>query len=379
MKQDTTEPHPGPTGASRRITITGWQSISAMGVGADALRHHGQPIPQMPAPEGDYPADVRYRAANLDLASLIGEKGIRNIDRITGLALGTAQLLRGDLGPYSGDQAERIGFVIGTSTGSIRSSSDFTRDSLVQDRPFRVNPARFPNTVMNCAAGQCAIRFKARGVNATIAGGRLSGLLALHYASQILRRGYADCLLTGAVEEMSPQMAWAHRALMHQGKRNDVALGEGCGMFVLEPRVTDGFEIAALCYRHYYDPATGDPRQGALDCIRDALQQAGMDSGDLTDCCLCGGAEPLAADNERRAVDALRAPGLTVHDTILTEQFGDTYSATFALALCHLLSHLEARAHDIASPAGMVLATTETGHVGCMIVRKVGPHSGESR
>lgn len=379
MSQPFTEPRTTQGQASRRIAITGWQCISAMGVGADSLRQDAASLTPVPFPDNDYPPDLGYRVASFELAALIGEKGLRNFDRITGLALGTAQLLRGELGPYAGDQAERTGFVIGTSTGSTRSSSDFTRDSFVQDRPFRVNPARFPNTVMNCAAGQCAIRFKARGVNATIAGGRLSGLLALQYASQILRRGYADCLLTGAVEEMSPQMAWAHRILSNNGKRYDVPLGEGCGMFVLEPAAARGFEIAALRYGNYCDPATGDKRQGVKDCINDALREAGIQPADLTDICLCGTTEPATAAVEQYASAALREAGATVHDTILVEQFGDTYSATFALALCHLLAQLQARAPTTASPAGMVLATNEEGHTGCLVVRRVGSLAGASQ
>jgi len=351
------------------ISIVGWQVISALGVGAQALRA----APPGEAPAADmteqYPQDVAYRPARFDTAALIGTKGIRSIDRTTALALCTARLLHGDQPPYEGEQSERTGFVLGTSTGSIRSTSDFTRDSLIQERPFLVNPAHFPNTVMNCAAGQCAIRFKARAVNATISGGRLSGLLALQYASQMLRRGYADRLLTGAVEELCEQTAWAHRGLIQLGKRQPVPLGEGCAMFALE-RTTpqrEGADILALRYGRYSDPVQDDAVDGALACIGEALGQAGIDAADLVASCLCGAAEPRTADIERRAIERLPGTAMTVHQTALVEGFGDTYSATFALALCHLLTCLE-RAHE--GSAGMVLATTDDGHVGCLIVRR---------
>ncbi len=133
---------------------------------------------------------------------------------------------------------------------------------------------------MNCAAGQCAIRFKARAVNATISGGRLSGLLALQYASQMLRQGYADRLLTGAVEELCVQTAWAHRGLIQLGKRQAVPLGEGCAMFSLE-RTTpqhEGVAILALRYGRYSEPVDGPAGdlaldhavEGALACIGEA-------------------------------------------------------------------------------------------------------------
>ncbi|MNR27876.1 hypothetical protein D3C85_1451710 [compost metagenome] len=58
---------------------------------------------------------------------------------------------------------------------------------------------------------------------------------------------------------------------------------------------------------------------------------------------------------------------MTVHQAALVDRFGDTYSATFALALCHLLACLE---QAPAGAAGMVLATTDDGHAGCLIVRR---------
>lgn len=363
------------------IAISGWEAISTLGIGAAAL---DAPSPSPKAGEhplhalnDQFPQDIAYRPAYFDVASLLGGKGIRTMDRTTALAVCTAKLLHQDQPIADEARAERVGFVVGTSTGSIRSTSDFTRDSLVQDRPFLVNPAHFPNTVMNCAAGQCGIWFKARSVNATISGGRLSGLLSIKYAAQMLRRKYADKLFTGSVEELCPQTAWAHLKLVQRGRRRPVPLGEGCAMFALE-RTDDvtsrgdrpNAEILALQYGRYFDPlapGSGDPVDCIVQCIEDALRQCGFQPYQIAACALCGAADAGSSAMEREAVERALGRDVVMHGDDLLHQFGDTYSASFSLGLGRLLSSL-AR-NPIGARAGMALIAGEDGHVGCLIVQ----------
>lgn len=369
------------TPGSLGIAVVGWQAISPLGIGAQAFDEGAMPpgpVEQHPlhASAAEFPQDISYRPSYFETASLIGAKGIRTMDRTTALAVCTAKLLHGARPIAEGAESERLGFVLGTSTGSIRSTSDFTRESLVQERPFLVNPALFPNTVMNCAAGQCGIWFKARAVNATISGGRLSGLLAIKYASQTLRRGYADRLFTGAVEEMCPQTAWAHRQLMKHGRRHNVPLGEGCAMFELE-RTADVIargekpvaEILALQYGRYFDPlepATQDPVQAVVECIGEALHQCGVAAADVAICALCSGADAGSSELERQAAARVLPSGVELHGAEMVERVGDTYSATFSLALGRLLARLKGASKP---SVGVALAVGEDGHVGCLIVR----------
>lgn len=370
--------------ASLGIAVAGWEAISSLGIGAKAFNQADTPLSEEadghPIHDADaaFPRDVDYRPAHFKVAALLGGKGIRTMDRTTALAVCTAKLLH-ERRPPSGDESasERVGFVIGTSTGSIRSTSDFTRDSLVQDRPFLVNPALFPNTVMNCAAGQCGIWFKARCINATISGGRLSGLLAIKYAAQMLRRHYADTLFTGSVEELCPQTAWAHRMLIEKGRRHAVPLGEGCAMFTLERAAdmqargeTPLAEIVALQYGRYFDPQDGgeaDQVEGISACLAEAIAQCGVAAGDVAVCSLCGAADVGSREAELRAVTQVFGSNVRVHCDDLTESMGDTYSATFSLALGRLLVSLRDGADR--PRIGIALVSGDDGHVGCLVVR----------
>ena len=58
----------------------------------------------------------------------------------------------------------------------------------ITDGPSLVSPLEFPNTVINAPAGQAAIKHKLRGVNSTICCGLSSGLYAIDYAAEFLRR-----------------------------------------------------------------------------------------------------------------------------------------------------------------------------------------------
>lgn len=110
--------------------------------------------------------------------------------------------------------------------------SDYTRDTLVEERPYLVNPGLFPNTVMNCVSGYAAIRHGLRGVNSTIAAGQIACFGVLGSAARALRLGYLDATLAGAVEEFSEQRAWQSQLARANGA--ELPVGEGVAVFVVE-------------------------------------------------------------------------------------------------------------------------------------------------
>lgn len=361
------------------IALTGWETIAPSGIGAHAFLGNpaGAAEPVRPADfvEAGYPAELDYRFAPYEAREFLGNKGTRTMDRTTALAVGTAKLLY-EQRPFNDAERDRSGFVIGTSTGSIRSTSEFTRETFVQDRPFLVNPALFPNTVMNCAAGQCAIWFKARGINATIAGGRLSGFMSLQYASMMLRQKYVDLLYAGAVEELCPQTAHAHQILTAAGHRMVVPQGEGCVMFALE-RGADLRErggsnpttLLALQCRRYFEPAelnTAAAVEGVKQCVQDVLAKLQFGRGDIGFVSIGATSDEAVSALEHEAVDSLFGNGRsTVVD--ITERVGETYSAAFSFKMAGLLAHpgYQGEGH---SPFGLVLSATREGYVAAALV-----------
>ncbi|WP_369137435.1 beta-ketoacyl synthase N-terminal-like domain-containing protein [Modestobacter versicolor] len=186
-----------------------------------------------PATAGPYARACRV--PDFDRVRSLGRKGTRTMDRATALAVATVAGLGPDVVGHGRPDAVGTGLVLGTAMGSVQSTMDFTRDALTGDRPYLVDPARFPNTVMNFAAGQCAIWHGLRGPNATVIAGRVTGVAAVRYAIRLLTLGHARRVITGAVEELSPQRGWLESHLPGGPER---LLGEGCGVLLLEPAET---------------------------------------------------------------------------------------------------------------------------------------------
>lgn len=133
-----------------RTVISGWSVISPFGlVSADFTaglrngRHSGAEPRQVPG---------------FEVREVLGRKGTRSLDRQTALAVATTgQLLAGQDGDRIAGVTPETALVLGTTTASAQSMMDFARDSLTQDKPYYVDPAHFPNTVLNCAASRSAI------------------------------------------------------------------------------------------------------------------------------------------------------------------------------------------------------------------------------
>ncbi|QCB92293.1 beta-ketoacyl synthase N-terminal-like domain-containing protein [Cellulomonas shaoxiangyii] len=190
---------------------------------ADALGRAVLAAGAAPAAAADVPV------ADFDPVAELGRKGIRTLDRSTLLAAATVgRLIAGC--PVDGTTT---GLVMGTAAGSLASTMGFTRDALEGDRPYLVDPARFPNTVMNFAAGQCAIRYGLRGPNATVTAGRSTAAAAVRYAARWLALGHADRVIVAATEELTAQRAQIERV----GGRLPAGqgLGEGAVALLLEP------------------------------------------------------------------------------------------------------------------------------------------------
>jgi 3-oxoacyl-[acyl-carrier-protein] synthase II len=276
------------------VAVASWSTITSAGVGADALVSRlAAPVPADAVPVGSgaavsglyeepLPSPRAHALADFDVRAHLGRRGTSSYDRATALAVVCCQdaLAGAGLAP-DGAASGRVGVALGTSLGSFKSTSDYTRETLVQEKPYLVNPMLFPNTVMNCAAGQVAIRLGLRGVNATIAGGALAFLNAVRYAANVIDRGYADVMLTGAVEEYTPHRAWA----AHLGGAA-VPAGEAAGVFVLTgtraaQRTSPG-QASILAVATGYGPGGGDSADRALaGCVDRVLARSGVAPADV--------------------------------------------------------------------------------------------------
>ena len=278
--------------------ITQWSAYSPYGAGKEAFAEGLSARRTAVAPvEAGW--DTRDERAALvpgfDLRNVLGRKGTRGMNRLSGLAVATVRLLQQEIAA-----GQDSGLVLGTTTGSAETKMDTVRGALRSGRPYLIDPAAAPYIVMNGAAGQCAIWHDFKGPNVTIAAGRPSGLAALGYARRLLLTGRATVVIAGAAEEYSRARSWMEFRAAEDGSTAP-ALGEGCAMFAITPGPSASrpalADVLALDFRMCVD---GDWRAAVDRSVRSALLTAERPAGDVWATCASG--TPGQAGNAETAV-----------------------------------------------------------------------------
>lgn len=363
----------------RHLVITRWSAISPFGIGRkefqEGIRAGRRPLAPLNAEQWSTPYQHAYLVPDFSVRDLLGKKGTRGMDRATGLAVGvTAELLRdGDSGSPAVPTGESTGLVLGTTTGSADSMMGYTRTSMQKSKPFLVDPALMPYTVMNCAAGQCAIRHDLKGPNATVAGGQSAGLLALNYARRLLASGRAERILCGAAEEFSSARAWIeHRR--NSGTTADMVLGEGSAMFLVEAADNTAAErtpLAEIVDVRSRTHSHGDIHSAIAACVSDILRRNGVRAEDVWAIAPSGGQTPY----EKQESDALHEcfPGSDIKWISVTDVLGDTgaASAAFQIAATLTLADLHPEAEG---RLAVITSVDRDGIVACSLLRTGGGH-----
>ncbi|WP_262699240.1 MULTISPECIES: beta-ketoacyl synthase N-terminal-like domain-containing protein [Streptomyces] len=372
----------GGTALVNRPVITAWSAVSPFGIGRAAFTEGIRE--RRPAAAGL--DDERWQAAgdcaclvpDFDLRTVLGKKGVRSMDRVTGLAVTTVARLLDDA-PRNRWVAtgEDAALVLGTTTGSVQSQMDFTRDSLTGEKPYLVDPARFPNAVMNCAAGQSAIWHQLKGPNTTIAGGHAAGLYALNYARRLLTFGRARTVLCGAVEEFSHARSWLERHAHRPGTEGPAQLpGEGCGLLLVEqhgPGARDDVEqpvLAEILAVEMGIALDGGVRPALAACLRRALDRAGVRPEEIW--AVSTSEAPGPSGEQERAAVAEAAEGADPVHLTQAALIGDTGAAAAAFQIAGVLVHAESTP-EAAGRVALVTSVDRDGAVGCALLRLAGP------
>jgi 3-oxoacyl-[acyl-carrier-protein] synthase II len=357
---------------NKRIVITGLGVLASNGIGkADfwkALEAGASGIrPATLFDTANLRAHLAGEIKDFNAEAILGQKGLRNLDRSTKLALSASKLAFDDAGlrtPVSEDEADFYGVVLGTTMGSVWSISEFDKEAL-RGGPRSVNPALFPNTVINSPASQISIKFNIQGLNSTLSTGFCSSLDAIYYAMNMMRLYEYRIVLAGGVEELCEQTykgfyKIGHLAGSRPGKeeldcpfdkrRNGIILGEGACIVILEEltaALDRGANIYAelLGYGTAFDPESRNiysPKaKGAAQAIKNCLRDAGLDAGDIgyvsataNSTLDCDAMETVAL----KAVFGSKAKAIPVSS--IKSMVGETFSASGAMNLAAGLAAL---------------------------------------
>lgn len=301
---------PAPAVGPDEVVVTGFGVITSAGEGAEALWDAYAAGERQGAPEDG----LRLARVEFDRTAAGSARERRRMDKVSQLAIVASRVALGAAGADGDpDAVAATGVVLGTGIGPMESSERFTVPVLSEGAQA-ANPAVFPNTVFNGAAGQVAMALGTKGPSSTLTSGHAAGAAALGVAYDMLRAGRAERLLVPAVEAFSPATLEAYRSIplfaSDAGRR--YTLAEVGIALLLERRgsaelrgatihaVVQGYATASdACGIGRWDPS-GD---GIERAMRGALRSAGLGPEHIS--AVWANAAGLAAVDrpERAAVD----------------------------------------------------------------------------
>jgi 3-oxoacyl-[acyl-carrier-protein] synthase II len=241
--------------------VTGLGVVSTVGIGREAFFEAVRrgPIAQGAAPRRVESFDAeKYAGSGLGMnvvevpdfepGKYLGDKGLRTLDRLTKLLIVAARLAMHDAGfkkdgLFVQSSPDRVGIVCSNAYGSLEAITELDRVARLEDARY-INPAKFPNTVSNTAAGYVSIWEDLRAVNVSVSDGNCGALDAVACANVFLETGRADALLVGGAEAMSEPLFLAFHKLGALEKKDAPAndgtspggtkLGEGAVLLATE-------------------------------------------------------------------------------------------------------------------------------------------------
>ena len=296
---------------NKRIVITGIGVLSSIGTGKQefwkALKEGKSGMkPVTLFDTSTINTNLAGEISDFDPKEILGKKGLRNLDRTTLLVMSASKMAIDDAGledPIPEEITNNVGVSLGSTLGSVWSISEFDKTTL-REGPRGVNPALFPNTVINSPASHISIKFNIKGFNSTISTGFCSSIDAIFYAmNQMDLYGY-HTVISGGVEELCEQIYKGfHKLGVLSGsrggeeidcpfdkRRNGIMFGEGAAMFVLEElehAKARGANIYAeiLGYGTCFDPQAHNicsPKaEGAIETINMVLEDSRLNTSDI--------------------------------------------------------------------------------------------------
>jgi 3-oxoacyl-[acyl-carrier-protein] synthase II len=294
------------------IVVTGMGCVSPVAVGREAswraiLAGQGGVVGITRFDAAEFPVRIAAEVKDFNPTLYLDAKDARRADRYIQFAVAAAREALDDARlNINGDNAERVGVIIGSAMGGLQTFEDGVR-TLQTRGPARVSPFFVPMLLADMASGIVSIQLGAKGPNLATVSACASAAHAIGEAAATIRRGDADVMLAGGSEAaVTPAGVAGFAAAGALSTRNDdparasrpfdkgrdgFVLGEGGAVLVLETlshalargampvAVVSGYATTADA-SHIVQPAPEG--EGAARAMRLAIERAGLTPRDIS-------------------------------------------------------------------------------------------------
>jgi len=290
----------------RRVVITGVGAVSPVGNTAEetwgsliAGKSGIGPITHFDTSDPACKVKLAAEVKDFD-PSLYMEKGdIRKSDLYSQYAMAAAVQAMQDSGLEGNIDSQRLGVYVGSGIGGMDTFVDQC-NTLEQKGMKRISPFFIPMMISNMAAGNIAIRFKAKGPSMCVTTACATSAHAIGEAFHTIRYGYADAMIAGGAEATINKLAVAgftnckaltteedpnRASIPFDKERSGFVMGEGGAVLVLEEyehAKARGAKIYAEIVGYgntndaYHMTAPEPNAEGSAKSIELAVQEAGM-------------------------------------------------------------------------------------------------------
>ena len=316
----------------RRVVVTGVGLVTPLGTGVDktwnALCAGQSGIAEITKFDAsDYSVKIAAEVKDFNAVDFIEPKTVKHLDLFVQYAIAAAKMATDDAGFEVTDaNAHRVGVISGNGIGGLATIEKY-HEVLMNRGPKRVTPFFIPMVISNLSAGQISIAMGAKGPNLSVTTACAAGTHAVGEAYRMIRDGICDVAITGGSEAtVCPLAVAGFNAMKALSRRNDdpatasrpfdrdrngFIIAEGGGFMVLEEleqakargakiyAEMGGYGLSGDGYHMAAPPEDGD---GAVRCMRMALEDAGMSPADIDYVNAHGTSTPLNDVVETRAI-----------------------------------------------------------------------------
>lgn len=261
----------------------------------------------------------------------IEKKEVRRLDVFAQYALASSDQAIKDSGlDLETINHDRAGVIWGSGIGGLQTFYNEVDEFSKGDGTPRFNPFFIPKMIVDIASGHISIRFNFRGPNFTTVSACASSTNALIDAMFYIRMGKADIIISGGSEAAVNEPSVGGFNAMHAlSERNDspktasrpfdvsrdgFVLGEGSGALILEELEHAKARGAKIYGEIVGGGASADAHHitaphpeglGALNVMRNALEDAGMKPEDIDYINVHGTSTPLGDIAETKAIKSV--------------------------------------------------------------------------
>lgn len=296
-----------------------WENLIAGKSGAAPITHFDA---------SKFKTQFACEVKNFDPEAHFDRKEARKLDPYAQYALVTATEAWADAGLNEElIDHDRAGVIWGSGIGGLKTFYDECSEFALGDGTPRFNPFFIPKMIADIAAGHISMKWNLRGPNFTTVSACASSTNSLIDSFNYIRLGMADIFVTGGSEAAVTQAGvGGFNAMKALSQRNDspetasrpfdldrdgFVLGEGSGCLIveeLEHALARGAKIYAeivgggMSADAHHITAPHPEGLGAINVMRSALRDAGLQPSDIDYINVHGTSTPLGDIAESKAI-----------------------------------------------------------------------------